>query len=158
MIDVDHSEMIKKFGLEMGIDLNLDDEGCCQLIVDENRIINVRSCQDDGLVILSAPVAVDLPDPISYPLVLDLLDYSMGPCFLKGGNCPVVGCDPETNQVIMYHVVTASVLSEKNFIDIFTQFLSEIDAFAEMISKNSAETENILSESVKNNFNNFVEG
>jgi hypothetical protein len=153
MRDIDHRELIKNFGLEMGMDLQLDDDGFCQLVIDDSRLINVRSHQDDGLIILSAPVAEELPDPVSYPLVLELLDYALGPCFLKGGNCPVVGRDSESDAVVMYMVVTASVLSEKKFIDIFTEFLSEIESFDEMISENFAGNSDFSSKSLDSNLN-----
>ena len=141
MLHIDLHEIIAKLGNDLGLKLSLDEDGCCQLVIENETLINIRCCHDDGLMILSQVVAEDLPDPVSYPMILDIMDYALGPCYFQGGNSPVIGRDEETGFLVMYQVVTASKLAADDLGEILAKFISAGEAFAAMIEKNSVPAE-----------------
>ncbi len=141
MLNIDLQGIIAKLGNDLGLKLSLDEDGCCQLVIENETLINIRCCHDDGLMILSQVVAEDLPDPVSYPMMLDIMDYALGPCYFQGGNSPVIGRDEETGYLVMYQVVTASKLASDDLGDLLAKFISAGEAFAAMIEKNSAASE-----------------
>lgn len=75
---VDFDAMLADLGKSLGIALSFTEDGTCELLVDERIAIALVKNEVDGLLTLSSAVADALPDPVSYPLVLDLLDLSLG--------------------------------------------------------------------------------
>ncbi|MBQ8706613.1 MAG: CesT family type III secretion system chaperone [Succinivibrionaceae bacterium] len=122
MTENDHGALLEKLGKDLGLELKWDEEGLCELTLEEDIPVSLKSCPEDGIIILSSVVAEDLPDPCDYPLVLDLLSMALGPCVRDGGNSPVVGRDPDTGMVVIYQVVTASRLAQTPLTEIFNDF------------------------------------
>jgi len=144
MLNNNHEEIFKALSEKLGCELIFDDQGICELTVGGEFIVTISDREDDGLIIMSSVVAAELPDPVDYPLVLDILDFGIGPCVSGGGNSPVIARDPETGVLIAYEVLTASVLGSQDITDLFAGFLDFCIAAAAKIS--GAEEEQITKE------------
>ena len=134
MLNNNHKEIFQGLSEKLGCELVFDEQGICELTVGEEFIVTVASREDDGLIILSSVVAPELPDPVDYPLVLDLLNFGIGPCVSGGGNSPVISRDPETGLLVAYEVLTASVLASQDITELFTGFLDFCIAASQKIA------------------------
>ena len=133
MIQNDHQELLARMGKDLGLELSFDEDGICELFADES-VVSIKSSEDDGTIILSTVLAEDLPDPISYSAVTDLLGLALDPCGFGGGNSPVVGRD-EDGLVMAYQVATASVLSTTPLSEILSEFLRTCAAVKALLAE-----------------------
>ena len=130
-------DILKEFGAHLGLELAFDEDGVCRLELEKLVAVDIRARQDDGTLTLFAVVREDLPDPLSYATVLDLLALALDPA-RSGGNAPVVGRDDESGVVVMYQVATPSVLNRKPFIEIFGEFMETYRAVSAMLDNQEA--------------------
>ena len=130
-------DILKEFGVKLGLDLAFDEDGACRLEVAQLVAVDIRANKDDGALTLSAVVREELPDPLSYVTVLDLLALALDPA-RSGGNAPVVGRDDESGFVVMYEVVTPSVLNRKPLIDIFGEFMETYRTVSALLDNQEA--------------------
>ncbi|MBQ9368064.1 MAG: CesT family type III secretion system chaperone [Victivallales bacterium] len=130
-------DILKEFGAQLGLDLTFDENGVCRLELEQLVAVDIRAHQDDGTLTLFAVVREDLPDPLSYATVLDLLALALDPA-RSGGNAPVVGRDDESGVVMMYQVATPSELNRKPLIDIFSEFMETYRAVSVMLDNQEA--------------------
>ncbi|MBR0458731.1 MAG: CesT family type III secretion system chaperone [Victivallales bacterium] len=130
-------DILKEFGAKLGLDLAFDESGVCRLELEQLVAVDIRAQEDDGTLTLFAVVREELPDPLSYATVLDLLALALDPA-LSGGNAPVVGLDDESGTVVMYQVSTPSVLNRKPFIDIFHEFMETFRSVSAMLDNQEA--------------------
>ena len=130
-------DILKEFGVKLGLDLAFDEDGACRLEVAQLVAVDIRANKDDGTLTLSAVVREELPDPLSYVTVLDLLALALDPA-RSGGNAPVVGRDDESGFVVMYEVVTPSVLNRKPLIDIFGEFMETYRTVSALLDNQEA--------------------
>ena len=130
-------DILKEFGAKMGIDLAFDEDGACRLEVAKLVAVDIRANEDDGTLTLSAVVREELPDPITYSTVLDLLALALDPA-RQGGNSPVVGRDDESGFVVMYEVATPSMLNRKPLITIFQEFMETYRAVSALLDNQEA--------------------
>ena len=130
-------DILKEFGAQLGLDLTFDENGVCRLELEQLVAVDIRAHQDDGTLTLFAVVREDLPDPLSYATVLDLLALALDPA-RSGGNAPVVGRDDESGVVMMYQVATPSELNSKPLIDIFSEFMETYRAVSVMLDNQEA--------------------
>ena len=130
-------DILKEFGAQLGLDLAFDENGVCRLELEQLVAVDIRARQDDGTLTLFAVVREELPDPLSYATVLDLLALALDPA-RSGGNAPVVGRDDESGVVMMYQVATPSELNRKPLIDIFSEFMETYRAVSVMLDNQEA--------------------
>ena len=130
-------EILKEFGAQLGLELAFDENGVCRLELEQLVAVDIRARQDDGTLTLFAVVREELPDPLSYATVLDLLALALDPA-RSGGNAPVVGRDDESGVVMMYQVATPSELNRKPLIDIFSEFMETYRAVSVMLDNQEA--------------------
>ena len=130
-------EILKEFGAQLGLELAFDENGVCRLELEQLVAVDIRARQDDGTLTLFAVVREELPDPLSYATVLDLLALALDPA-RSGGNAPVVGRDDESGVVAMYQVATPSVLNRKPLMDIFGEFMETYRAVSAMLDNQEA--------------------
>ena len=121
MIQNNHRAILDKFGKAIGLDLTFDRDGICELVIGEIPI-SILSSEADGTMVLTSAVAEELPQPVHYSLLLDLLDIAFTPATGVGGNAPVIGYDRETGNVIIYLVCTASALQKQPLEEIIGEF------------------------------------
>ena len=130
-------EILKEFGTQLGLELAFDENGVCRLELEQLVAVDIKAHQDNGTLTLFAVVREELPDPLSYATVLDLLALALDPA-LSGGNAPVVGLDDESGVVAMYQVATPSVLNRKPLIDIFGEFMETYRTVSAMLDNQEA--------------------
>ena len=130
-------DILKEFGAHLGLDLAFDKDGVCRLELEQLVAVDIRAHQDDGTLTFFAVVREDLPDPLSYATVLDLLALALEPA-RSGGNAPVVGRDDESGVVVMYQVATPSELNCRPLIDIFGEFMETYRAVSAMLDNQEA--------------------
>ena len=126
-------EMLSELGKKLNLELAFDDDGACELLMDENAVITIVKNDEDGLLSMSSAVADELPDPVDYALVLDLLDFSLGAA-IDGG--PAVGRDPESGLLVAYQIITPSRLKTRSFADAFLDFTAFRNGVAALIADN----------------------
>ena len=127
-------EILKDFGAGMGLDLSFDEKGVCRL---ELAAVDIRANEDDGTLTISSVLREELPDPITYSTILDLLALALDPAH-RGGNSPVVGRDDESGLVVMYEVATPSALNRRPLADIFSEFLKTYSAVSALLDNQEA--------------------
>ena len=130
-------DILKEFGEKLGLDLAFDEDGACRLELAKLVAVDIRANEDDGTLTLSAMVREDLPDPITYSTVLELLALALDPA-TNGGNSPVVGRDDASGFVVMYEVATPSMLNRKPFIAIFEEFMETYRAVSALLDNQEA--------------------
>lgn len=145
MIENSHAQLLSKLGTELGLDLEFDENGICDLVFDGRVQIALKSSEDDGTITLTAPLAADFPDPVRFATVLELLAMAAAPSLAGGGNVPVAGIDGESGLVILYEVCTASFLRDRSLAEIFTEFVAVREALAERLSGEPGEGESSVS-------------
>ena len=137
MLNKTLDDILKEFGAKLGLDLTFDENGTCRLELAELVAIDIRANEDDGTLTLSAVVREDLPDPITYATILDLLALALDAA-KSGGNAPVVGRDDESGFVVMYQVATPSALNRKPLIAIFGEFMETYRAVSALLDNQEA--------------------
>lgn len=101
--------------------LVFDVNGNCPLMVGENFPVNVRRDEKRGRLILSAPVAPELPEGVDYAFMQTLLDFALAP-MLDGS--PAIGRDPESGTLIAYALLDAEELTTVSYQEAFTAFVT----------------------------------
>lgn len=130
-------DILKEFGAKLGLDLAFDEDGACRLELAGLVAVDIRANEEDGTLTLSAVVREELPDPIGYATVLDLLALALDPA-RSGGNSPVVGRDDESGLVVVYEVATPSVLNRKPLADVFAEFMTTYRAVSALLDNQEA--------------------
>lgn len=130
-------DILKEFGASLGLDLAFDENGACRLELAELAAVDIRANEDDGTLTLSSVLREDLPDPIGYATILDLLALALDPA-TRGGNSPVVGRDDESGVVVMYEVATPSALNRRPLADIFADFMETWRAVSALLDNQEA--------------------
>ncbi len=90
MENLKYQEYLQLLGKNLGLDLSFDENNVCEILVNSNDVVDIVANTDDHNLILSSVIAPDLPDPVSYSVIIDILDLALGPVLTRGGNCPVV--------------------------------------------------------------------
>lgn len=130
-------EILKEFGAGIGLDLSFDEKGVCRLELDGLAAVDIKANEDDGTLTISSVLREELPDPVTYTTILDLLALALDPVH-SGGNAPVVGRDDESGFVIMYQVATPSALNRKPLKEIFGEFLKAYSAVLALLDNQEA--------------------
>ncbi len=117
------------------LDLAFNEEGVCELLMDESRVISIVQRKEDNALTLASVIAEELPDPVNYHLVLDLLEFSLGAAIHSG---PAIGRDPEKGLLIAYQSVVPSLLKEQNFMDVFFDFIAFCEGMSRIIEENKS--------------------
>ena len=138
MVEAKYLGYLESLGKAMGLSLKYDENNVCEIIVNSNDVVDVVANSEDHNLILSTVIAPDLPDPVSYSVVIDLMDLALGPVLTRGGNCPVVGRDPETGMLVLYQVCTESYLDEGSVYEIFMDFFKFKLSLSQHIEKNAS--------------------
>ncbi|MBR4252726.1 MAG: CesT family type III secretion system chaperone [Kiritimatiellae bacterium] len=63
------------------------EDGVCELVVRESFGVSLKKSEEDGTLTMFSSLGADLPNPVDYPLVLDLLEFNLGAA--SGASCAV---------------------------------------------------------------------
>jgi len=138
MENLKYQEYIQLLGKNLGLDLSFDENNVCEILVNSNDVVDIVANPDDHNLILSSVIAPDLPDPVSYSVIIDILDLALGPVLTRGGNCPVVGRDPENGMLVLYQVCTEAFIDNGFLPDIFMDFFKFKLSISQHLEKNAA--------------------
>ena len=111
--------------------LVFDDGGNCAMLVGEDFPVNVRRDAKGGRLVLSAPVAPELPEGVDYAFMQTLLDFALAP-MLDGS--PAIGRDPESGTLIAYAILPADELTEVSFREALEAFVGFAMGMAEKLA------------------------
>ena len=133
----DLKKLLLKLGEDLGVpDLDFDERSVCELAIGDDASVAIKAEPEDNLLILSSPLAADLPDPLSYSLALDIADLALGPCIDIRAGGPVIGRDSVTGIVVLYQICTASRLRQESIFEIFSNFVNLRFAAAAKLARN----------------------
>jgi len=135
---MDSEELLKELSKILGIDLAFDEDGDCAVMIEDKYSLCIRKDDDNDRIILLGNVADELPDPIDYSLVTDLLDFGMAP-ILTGG--PAIGRDPVSGILTAWAFVQTKNIMPEDFIAAVNKFIEFQIVIAERIAGNAEEDE-----------------
>ena len=141
-----YENYLKQIGNKINLNLEFDSNNLCEISINEDDAISVVANPEDHNLIFTTAVAIALPDPVSYSVVLDLFDLGLGPVLSHGGNSPVIGRDPDTEAIILYQVNTESILESSDVGELFLDFFKFKQAIAQHLKKVDSDSKIIDSE------------
>jgi hypothetical protein len=108
-VEYDYAGLLSGLGQSLGFaELGFDEDGSCNLLINEERSMHIRMDEDADRIVLTSVVAHELPDPVDYSLVCDLLEYALSPAYSNG---PAVGLDRESGLLIAYAILPMKPLN-----------------------------------------------
>ncbi len=134
MLKIDLGKILAEFGNALGLELAFDDKGVCGLTLDEETPIIIQSTEEDSSLTLSSMLRSALPDPLGINQVENLFALALDP-MVRGGASPVAGRDPESGNLVLYMVLTPSVLDKTPLAELFEAFVATRDAVAAMLDE-----------------------
>ena len=133
-LTINTAEHIAELGAAFNLQLSLDEEGLCELVIGEEYPLSIRLDSDMDAFVISSVVADELPDPVSYSLVQDMLELNLGPAVTGS---PGIGMDPATGLIVSWQIVTEGMLSKGTLSSIVHAFLSFVVGMHERIRESA---------------------
>ena len=107
-------------GNQLGLDIKpQEDENLLVATVNDQIPIVIRDNEDARRIDLTAVVAPELPENISYSTMMDLLDTAIGPLF----DAPGIGRDPESGAIVLYVMMYYSTTTPAEFAEAVSAFI-----------------------------------
>lgn len=119
---------------KFGVDIKPGEDGACLITVGEDLPVFVRANGQGERMELSAAVAAELPEAVTYSEMMDLLDTALGPLF----DAPGIGRDPESGAIILYCILPFASTTPGEFAEAALQFIDLASAFASRLAAMSA--------------------
>ena len=132
MLNIDLKKVLAEFGQSLGLDLVFDGGGACVLALDEETPVILQASEEDSSLTLTSALRAELPSPLSLAQVEDLLALALDAAE-RGGPSPVAGRDAESGLVVLYAVLTPSVLAQAPLAELFADFVTTRKAVAAML-------------------------
>jgi hypothetical protein len=104
------------------------------LTLDEETPIIIQAPEEDSSLTLSTTLREALPEPMGLSQVENLLALALDP-MERGGASPVAGRDAESGHMILYMVLTPSVLDKTPLSEVFEAFVATRNAVAAMLDE-----------------------
>ena len=125
-------EYFQVLGSNLGVEIRPNEDGTNLITVDGNFAVIMRGNDVAGRMELSAAIADELPESVSYSDMLDLMSLALGPLF----DAPGIGREPESGAIVMYALFPFDTISPADFAEAVPQFLDRArrlsDHFAAM--------------------------
>ena len=134
MLKIDLKKVLEEFGKTLDLELAFDADGLCVLTLDDAIPIAIQAIEEDSSLTLSCALREELPQPMSLAKVEDLLALALDP-MERGGASPIVGRDAENGLVVMYMVLTPSLLDKTPLADVFGNFMTTLKAVEAMLDE-----------------------
>ena len=134
MLTIDLRKVLAEFGKALGTELAFDDNGTCALTLNEETPIIIQMIEEDSSLTLSSTLRTALPEPLGLNHVENLLALALDP-MESGGASPVAGRDAESGYMVLYMVLTPSVLDKTPLAQVFEAFVATRDAVAAMLDE-----------------------
>jgi hypothetical protein len=138
--------LLQHLGEELGTpELSFDQDGYCHLVVNETVSLVIRSEPADAAIVLASIVANELPDPIRYTLLVELLEFALAPMTQSG---PSIGLDPDVGALIGFVRLPVRLLNEQGFVQAVNRFLNWRDMMAERVGNPASVSDEMPDEAV----------
>ena len=134
MLKIELKKVLAEFGKTLGLELAFDANGVCALTLDEEMPIIIQATEEDSSLTLSSILRDALPEPMALSQVENLLALALDP-MERGGASPVAGRDAESGRIILYMVLTPSVLDKTPLAELFEAFMATRAAVAAMLDE-----------------------
>ncbi len=107
-------------GEQLGVEIKpAEDESLFVATVDDQIPIVIRDNETARRIELTAVVAPELPEEISYSAMMDMLDMALGPLF----DAPGIGRDPESGAIVLYALVSLATATPVEFAEAVKAFM-----------------------------------
>ena len=103
----------------LGGEVVLNEDDCFNVAVEDENPVTIHLDAEQEKFELVGMVADDLPDPVDYSLVLDLLNFALSP-LVNGG--PAVGRDPATGRLEAFLIIPFRDLTPQDFVTQVKEF------------------------------------
>ncbi len=115
-----NNEYLDALGKIMGMELCFDDNNDCSIMIDESLTAVIHLDEEHEELLFLGNVADELPDPVNYSLVLDLLSLGYAPAF---GTAPGVGRDPVSGMISAWSRLRMRDLGVTEFCEAAQKFM-----------------------------------
>ena len=134
MLKIDLRKILADFGKTFDLELAFDPNGVCALALNEETPIIIQMNEEDSSLTLSSTLRKSLPEPLGLKHVENLLALALDP-MERGGASPVAGRDAESGYMVLYMVLTPSVLDKTPLAEVFEAFVATRDAVVAMLDE-----------------------
>ena len=114
------NEYLNTLGSILGSELSFNENNDCQFIIEEELGTVIHLDEERNEFLLLGNVADELPDPVDYSLILDLLSFAYAPAF---ATAPGVGRDPESGIITAWSRIPINGLSTSEFCEAVRKFI-----------------------------------
>ena len=129
-------QLMNELAKVLGIDLAFEEDGNCLIMLEDKYSLCIKKDDDNDRIILLGNVADELPDPVDYSLVTDLLDFGMAPV-LTGG--PAIGRDPVSGILTAWAFVQTKNITPNDFTEAVKKFIEFQIVITDRIAGNNEE-------------------
>ncbi len=129
-------ELLNELSKVLGIELAFDEDNNCIVMIEDKYSLCIRKEDENDRIILLGNIADELPDPVDYSLVTDLLDFGMAPV-LTGG--PAVGRDPVSGILTAWAFVQTKSITPNDFTEAVKKFIEFQIVITDRIACNNEE-------------------
>ncbi len=129
-------ELLNELSKVLGIELAFDEDNNCIVMIEDKYSLCIRKDDENDRIILLGNIADELPDPVDYSLVTDLLDFGMAPV-LTGG--PAVGRDPVSGILTAWAFVQIKNITPNDFTEAVKKFIEFQIVITDRIAGNNEE-------------------
>ncbi len=129
-------ELLNELSKVLGIELAFDEDNNCIVMIEDKYSLCIRKDDENDRIILLGNIADELPDPVDYSLVTDLLDFGMAPV-LTGG--PAVGRDPVSGILTAWAFVQTKSITPNDFTEAVKKFIEFQIVITDRIAGNNEE-------------------
>ena len=129
-------QLMNELSKVLGIDLAFEEDGNCLIMLEDKYSLCIKKDDDNDRIILLGNVADELPDPVDYSLVTDLLDFGMAPV-LTGG--PAIGRDPVSGILTAWAFVQTKNITPNDFTEAVKKFIEFQIVITDRIAGNNEE-------------------
>ncbi len=103
----------------LGLEITPDNNGTLIATINDQIPIVIRDNEDARRIDLTAVVAPELPEGVSYSAMMDMLDTALGPLF----DAPGIGRDPESGAIVLYMLVSFATNTPAEFAESVRAFM-----------------------------------
>ena len=114
-----YDELLAALGDSLGMKLIFDND-VCSLDVEGRWSFSIRKIEAEGRIVLMGGVADEMPEEMSYDLVLDILDAGMNPLLHTG---PAIARDPKSGMLVAWVSVDIEEIEPADMGRLVSEFL-----------------------------------
>ncbi len=103
----------------LGLEITPENNGTLIATINDQIPIVIHGNDDAKRIDVTAVVAPELPESVSYSSMMDMLDTALGPLF----DAPGIGRDPESGAIVLYMLVSYATTTPAEFAESVRAFM-----------------------------------